>query len=625
MNLANFPLGVLALILGDSSSSHLIIKLWKCGNVALTSKLTKGVTYVDWELSQLASGLCPPRLLHSLHALRHLCIRGTGTLNTAEMVESLLKNLPETLETLELPTPTSLWPSSLDLAQTFPLLQTLCLNTSKSSNGFPPVLLPLPPNLTHLACEGIQLNFTAPFMAILPRTLRSLDARLFIDFGSLDLKPFLEDFEHAPPALEYVKELYWRGDAPKDVPWIPQTLTNIEYHRWSLDDCRFAPPGLCSLQIASAHSRAIDRQSWTSLLPNKLRSLIWMPVNESCFLSSTTIPLLPRTLTSLTIEFADMIEWGSLQDIPNGPDKASKLWPPQLTHMNIIARTSDALTLSLLPRTLLSLTVKTEGAADADFYVGELPEALTTLSLFTLGPHIIRLIGDLPKTLKSLSIASNVEESGGMALSSLKSFPPSITSLSLQLALESDLHHLPQDPVYLLPGITRLSLVRWPTRWFSAIPKTVTQLQITACLCTHGASEEAYWECLPRGLRTLTVYPYLPEASPSPFFSTKCLANLIKIKGLTIPASIAHFPSSAVRSLPREMRSLSISLTNLTMEDAEFIPPSLDWISLGAQVDYSQSGLARFWPINARHAIMSVGHPTTKAIFDARLKALLQS
>lgn len=122
MNLAGLSADVLGLLLSSASSSFLILRLWKCGNRALNSKLAAGVTHVH--LDQVQALRSPyPRMLSELRQLRCLTLKALSSLmeNLEDLVKELHK-LPESLQELRIvpqvpPLSLELWqPLTLSIA-----------------------------------------------------------------------------------------------------------------------------------------------------------------------------------------------------------------------------------------------------------------------------------------------------------------------------------------------------------------------------------------------------------------------------------------------------------------------------------------------------------------------------
>lgn len=150
MHLNLFPSEILGLILGNACSSYHIVRLWKCGNRLLNSKLVNGITFLDLESDSTLTRRMP-RLVLELRHLQHLSLSSLGTLigdadvwcETIEKLPSCLKSLQLKLNSAEL----GLWMARMTkrrsisyprrnyLDQLFPQLETLTFDFSDGSSA----------------------------------------------------------------------------------------------------------------------------------------------------------------------------------------------------------------------------------------------------------------------------------------------------------------------------------------------------------------------------------------------------------------------------------------------------------------------------------------------------------
>lgn len=102
--LANLPKELLAQILCRTSTSFLIISLWKCGDHHLIKQLASAITFLDLKDTRLASTSRYPKLISELTNLRYLSInRGSHPLMdcSRSLSQEIQKIQGSNLETLK--------------------------------------------------------------------------------------------------------------------------------------------------------------------------------------------------------------------------------------------------------------------------------------------------------------------------------------------------------------------------------------------------------------------------------------------------------------------------------------------------------------------------------------------
>lgn len=223
-SLAQLPRDILALILGDSPCS---IRLWKCGNNLLNTKLSSTLKHLTLRHTVILNAQCP-RMLSALSHLRSLSIFShEALLNNPMDWATLRETLPGTLETINIDAKESPYflldfapqwsvlnmsyletdrygrgkSRFADLGSKYPNLTDLAVISKVSRRGQSPFFnsdfAGLPPSLTRFKTDFISLKRgDAIIMRYLPPALTELDTLL-----SLSAHDSQDILECCPPAL----------------------------------------------------------------------------------------------------------------------------------------------------------------------------------------------------------------------------------------------------------------------------------------------------------------------------------------------------------------------------------------------------------------------------------------
>lgn len=622
MRLDLFPPEILGCILGFSSTSYLVIRLWKCGDHVLNKKLAMGVTTTTLrQHPQVATQW--PALLSQLDNLRRLSVSSdTDLVLDPNGWLPTLKALPKTLEALEINSPDE--PLALnghgddeELARTaqekgttlllnigtiFPCLRELFVSNVDHYSLFPV----LPPTLTTLGSTSTIKCGSSPLISLLPRSLERLEAYVLVHFGITEEETLFADWSLAPPNLQHIDILRW-VECPSSAKWIPRSLTSgrIGFSgRQSSPLCArelsSLPPllteasfELCtSARCKESHHRPGD--TWSSQLPKSLKALRAMP---SAVLSPHSIQSLPSSLTKLDITEISGAAWNQLithDSIIN--------WPPCLEVLSLSIDNLNAGTLAILPRNIkeLELKVRTSGLPKA-LFADALPSTLQALSVrfATRGSGEVPIIGNLPTSLTDITLHHDGYEC--FALTGL-SLPDSLTSL---IYTSSVVLKQLTEPWALPRGLTVLELAHWRFDWFGAIPPSVTHLNITH-LCSDPLSPPSSEIDLFSDLTPSVVVLKIENNYPIPDrvleLSSTAFSTLVNLEVIFAPTALL-LPSKAIRTLPRTLRELDIPVKRLEAEDITFIPPDLTICFTETGIDWQIPNLAEHWPVRALNSV----------------------
>lgn len=614
----NFPLHrlpreILTCIFDHPSTSHTAIKLWKCGDRALHSKLSKCMTSLRlWCLPWMEISL--PPVVSQLRHLRHLALRSDNDLMKDHRQWPIFFNaLPGTLESIRiasLDSSKALLNSGpkepvitfyergtsalIDLGRLFPRLETLAVLPIFSEHNhtalmtIKPVDLPgLPSTLTSLMLK-IVIHPSA--MALLPPSLLHFSGDIwFVN----DAKSSEEVTDYDPsnasliPSLQSIAGIH----LPLffDYRWLPRTLTSIHpeiRHTWDLRLASRLPPLVKNLHIMAFHPeirKSIENGDLCSL-PRYLTEL-----TLERFPLGGLISQLPRTLIKLFI-----VQWGyqNWLDIQKQIVQEEANWPPLLQDLDI----NPAPTLEyidLLPTTLTSMTLTLRSREELDGH--RLPPKLNRLTINSgLGWDLDNSIitGKLPSTLKVLDTRRR-----SLTDESIDSLPSSLRTWGTDaLALDQLLH-----PTFLALNLLVFECDVWRYDWFKHLPRSITSLalpDIQAMPSRSDLEDGGFFEALPPRMVSLLlgVLKLSEDVWPVQRLS-KSLPHLmeLKIKRLGI------MPSKFVQELPKGLIEVSIQLQTLDPEDASFLPPSAN------RINFSDCRIREhvlpYWPFMANSSL----------------------
>lgn len=626
MLLDELPTELLGFILSADYSSPMTMRLWKCGCKLLNFKLSTSVTRFELRnMRAVFPGALLPRLLLNFHRLRSLRIE-----SRKELVKSLpewpmlLSNFPVTLEALHIASPDAPFaflnhtpestiselrtiktdyargPSNLiDMDRLFPRLHTLKID---------PPRFDLPP----------RTPFQLDDFAGLPSQLLHFEAQIFVDasewsklallpasiqyLGELSLKN-LRAFNNLPQwpitLLPNLLELRsYDFDRLQSVHWLPRSLTRFDgVAAWSFEIARAWPPLVGELWIGKIDENSFISQHtiWHDELPPSLTKL---HIDEDCPNRSERIRLDPlaRFPTSLTLLTSrSPIYWITDNETPYASATAMASTWPNLKEIDLssLAYSPDHWNLPKhLETASLWISRSWQGRSihdDSDpVDLSFLPASLTTLHTRILC-HKYALSGTLPPRLQTLSL-----NTGFMTRENFNLLPNSITDLKSSCRRLK--HELLTSVGWTLPSfLTRLSIKYWHCDGLESLPGSLTSLHIeelgglddTPCL-----NQGSLFEKLPIGLTSLDL-----AQSPIPnLIPTQRLSHLRSLRSLST-ISLCLWESDILRNLPRGLRQLDLRLVRLDEVDAPFLPPNLESVTLGNQIDYATSSIGLYWPL----------------------------
>lgn len=590
MNLAHFPGDVLAHILSPHTPSSAYIRLWKTGNRLLQHRLSSAITSVN--LRPIHRYYKFPSMVSQLPRLRHFTF-DTFVSKYVDQFRAILPMLPRNLQSLEVnfhslsqfknyhayKPPTQNDPRYLhylrnfDIHALFPLLLSLTLKESWSSdfNALrPDELLPgLPSTLTVLQL-GDWIVDRVPFASLLPRSLVRLDCKLcYLYSDATPLECFEVDCMDAPTSLQYIKGIHLPGTSAT-FRWLPKSLTQ-------LDDLAIALYGSYSLQLP-VFVKKLCLLSWdtSSLSFGSVMHLtdLEFPVDQ-CF-PLERIDCLPSALTRLKLSFCETLE--ELNDLKARDTNLDLLWPPGLTDLEISTITSFSGYLVTLPRSLKILTAS-EKLEISPSYLDDLPPLLHTLHLYSHADYI----GNWPANLQSLYL-SRCGRFG-----QCPPLPPSVTKFSMARQGALPILFTGEEPALLHCSVlTTLIFTKWSSDRLHLIPRTATDLDIHEVICPISPKKPLdHFDQLPPSLTKLRACG--EKDNNQKLTSLAHLRNLTSLELVDL-----YIPSSDIRLLPQNMKTLKIWIEPLDSIDLVFLPLTLTECDL--RLDWTTSGIADHWP-----------------------------
>lgn len=246
LSLVHLPPEILSHIVSFSSSSFIILKLWKSGDALIRSKLAAGAQHVYFKDS---SSFCFPMpvLITELRTIRSLRLHfAKKVVSESSQWLSLLLPLPATLETLELlvsnksvplpleacvpasallpPTHDSSMPSTtsgsgplINLARRFPRLTRLVIPHETALECFPATLTFLGSSRSKIDCTKSPI-----YASRLPPSLTELNLVIeYKDFALEHLALIADDWQRAPPHLTRMSYLTFSPTTPTSFAFAP--------------------------------------------------------------------------------------------------------------------------------------------------------------------------------------------------------------------------------------------------------------------------------------------------------------------------------------------------------------------------------------------------------------------
>lgn len=586
--LGNIPSEILAHILCRHAASYLVVRLWKCGNRELNSRLAQGITWLDlrgfFRNEDLHRPL--PSMVLELRNLRHLGVYTYGRL-VAQITDlsPTLEMLPESLESLELGSSDllpwlasmSLKPSHIppiNLAKCFPRLTHLALTPYE--NGVARLidvnLLPvLPPTLTSLRHSVKWKGNDLDFIRILPPSLLVMDC--IVD-SSESLDERAAAWAHAPKNLHTLGIL---AGEYTSLAWLPRTIVSAAILTVSLvpEILPTFPPALSTIIINQVDLASLGN-TWTSVLPKSLTKLI-LTDSKSSHLLGANIATLPASLAEFCVRRRNnqnLANWVEVEDAIKAGESSDpnfSFWPPSLTVLEFSGKLQSFESVHLLPSTLRSLTLP-------------------------LRPHQL--------------VSSNGPE--------LAQIFPHITHLDLS---DPDSYQV-ATRFALPPGITSLKLQKWRIDWFEDIPRSVIDLQIMDCEADWKESEtKDLFAELPAGLRSLVIYFSECFDSEYPVLPASSFSTLRELRKLLVKE--AELPIAVLGNLTPTLKSLSYVDKlgeEITPSDLAHMPPNLEYFQTAATLFNEES--AQYWPV--RCPPPAIYGPNFNAILKARIDKMLR-
>lgn len=636
LKLSLLPSELLGLILNGYSHSYLAIELWKCGDSTLNGRLSSGLTHLY--LEQTSSIPCRlPSVVYCLRSLRFLSVVSCSWLMRHPLDWSEARsNLPKSLETLKLvakdvpfvfmnfapewtledhvyvETDYALGKSRfIDIEALLPKLRRLKLRRFRIYDHLEHSILArdlpgLPSKLTRLSTYSIDADHDYPYvLSKLPRTLTRLGAilSLFYDeelYQPEAIQPPVDDWNDAPPHLEYLDDIFTSYPNPNDVSWLPRSLTRIgqAYHGgddpWGPQVSRTFPPLISTMRIDSVYYDAFKELgvNWTETLPSTLTSFklqCYQRESEVSLQSLKSLPLMKElTVSSPYTTWKDTL----------GENFAATFPSLEVLNANCEMHFSQ---LHALPSTLRSVTIEMCGdlgfsqSLDGDKLPPNLNELRLTFDEYEVECSLT-IVSALPSHLTRLHIYVN--GSGRAPIVNRKDFealPPSLTDLAISIAgIENT------DDTWKLPPMLRAFEVSgWHMSALKNFPCSLAEL--TLCNRIDGYLERPTFALLPAGITHLMIDSSDTKADCQGTLSSDSFSTLKHLRTLNLDIPW-KFPSRFLRHLPRHLRTLIAPLESFEPEDAPFLPPRLTTCSLGLRDgEMVHSDILKNWPASVDH------------------------
>lgn len=673
MLLNELPPTLLDVILGNHAISYAVIKLWLCGNLALSSRLSRGITYVHLKSLYGAAQCRFPRMLCELRALRYLSIsnRDVQLLDNPSDWTFVISRLSGTLETLRIrsldtrhalmnyaPTPrhTDLvcierpfadgTSRLLDMDTLFPRLHTLKLR------GFARLyagdLFGLPSTLTRFIAD-LNINYSElqtaiSCLACLPKSLLHLDGVIRQSSMGSDVMHFANDWLSCPPSLESIRtltapELKHLMVAPPIFPLaphsdrvgkrphyetilrsLPRTLQRCSmagsWFCWSLETSRTLPPLLENLSLLDIDSDTFTsaESNWAIELPRHLTSLELKPSSQTLTLDAQMITALPRTLTTLSLAFELRLDFSQFSESKSWE---GGIWPPTLEtlelHGSFHLTPSDLIWLPSALRTLC-VPIQTPEHGPLKIEAMWMPEKLTSLELVVSGGLLASQV-EVPPSLTKFAYVEQFFESQGIEKKYFEALPSSILTLNMyETPFTRDT--LGEAEAWKLPcRLTALSIQEWRCDWLEQLPRTLTSFD---CMQLYGlptaliVQSGGLFEALPHNLTHFAISEMAPDMIDELFvLPSQRFDSLASLTYLTIYG--ARVASSILQEIPRDLTYLALLLPIIEECDAPYIPSKLTHFFVDEeQLIRPETYLFQHWPLRALGNLIPHHHPIIK-------------
>lgn len=612
--LSSLPSEILGHILSDSATNFVVVRLWKCGNRLLCSKLSSGVRRVRLT-AQFPIYNKFPLFFGELRILTHLTLKyhrsvmkhspdwmtfmhslpsslESLSIRSMDVDEALLNFAPEWTAENRLCIETEYARGSsnlIDMETLFPRLHTLKLEPCAEVETDPSIdssdFAGLPSTLTCLHAN-FYLNYKADsgVMHLLPRSLRELRGGPIRGFGKSFFERLVADWANAPPQLEIFTGFYPRKDI-HHLTWLPRSITEYDGLRpdWTLTSALSCPPLLQQHSIAGVDLQSFRSAgtNWIQALPSRLTDLsVWFDPKAVLHLQD-----LPTTLIKLRLN-AHGVVWHHIGGLSDDAAQSSKSWPPRLESLDIFEMPHTHF--NHLPTTLTNLKVsfckhvasgiwKPELEVDASLF----PPHITSLSCqIPYGAEegrALSLYGPLPAKLRTLKLMATERRRAPVTRSSFASFPQTLTSLHYgSLAGASEDSASADFPL----DLKTLETEEFNCEWFGTLPRSLTAFKTSHFNVSDTLKADGrIFEGLPASLERLEVTGKDLTSNVLPSQRLASVAPL-RLRELCL-YNCGKFPSSFMRELPPTLEIVSVDFQELLEEDALFFPPKLANMNLG--------------------------------------------
>lgn len=574
---------LIGLILSYKCVLSSAIPLWLTGNKQLQRQLAQGVTDVRLKSTSPKSLCCFPSCLKELRHLRTLIVNREGNrILFPSSATSTIRSLSPTLKKLSLSFHGSA-PILFGLTQDAGAFSAQILNFMAAYLFIPPSSWSFKaafPQLESLGLNGAP--WSAAMVAHLPTSLTSIK-----DIVQDDLPTFTAFVQALPPQIQHL-----------DFIRIPRTLPQPSFL------ALFSARNLLTLKWYL--SDALSHLSDVSLLPRTLTELPSSNLNDpSQLLAQEAIDALPPALTRLPcladwhsdLSFAHLKDLESLGDtdwVQPGPPlsvAAIKRLPANLRCLNLQSDLAG-MTRSDWPPLLTKLEWQPSVSLEAVFSLQELPPRLVTLSILEEFQVPSKMIGLLPRTLRTLRMYCFPFEHGVDI-----DFPPNLTLLNLDTV---DNNWLVVEPMVVKDRSkpTQIRTVKFRIGKTShvdaletapkvvssfplhCIPRTLVDLRLPCCIHASQLLD------LPPRLQQLDVHEILIDAdfdANDPLLLPKMSALYdvgLKQDDIVTPASYLSLPASGASLLPRSLRIIECQSSHFWRRcDWRRLPPNLEMIS----------------------------------------------
>ena len=611
----------------------LVIKLWKCGDRLLNSKLSAGITHMNLlEMRNIPLRSTFPRLIFNLRNLRYLRIEARYSIfKTPGELSEVISHLPGSLEKLKIVDVFALvatldWSQTpchdeqiddfllqpyrssappLDLKRILPQLQSLKLRSNMSLSGLPlhaNAYLPL--TLTQLGVRVmIQTKDEWSSLKLLPKTLREMKLEM----------AELPDLEWPSTELPNVQRISIHSLEPESsIKWLPPTLTELNCKvDWSFRNAQVWPSSTRFLAIEhvdldSFHSNGSD---WCSMLPKSLEKL---HLTRNCKLELS----LPDLLAKLPLGIKSVQLAGpSISPSIGNPPSFLNLKELHLHYIAVAQLTS-------LPQTLETLHFSIEEPTATTIVLNQLPPKLTSLILYMsidATDDMIKLQGHFPSGLTLLDLSSSQLDE-----TTIPEFPTSITTLSFYLRNLLPLHeHALLLQSKLPPNLTRFNADSWHCDALESLPSSLQSLRfrdLFGCYNSPKTLEGGLFDKLPVGIASFSCRCPHPDGPRNQAMLPA--QRMLHMRNLRIINFYGRYASAWLRQLPQSLQNIYIGLAELNEEDIPFIPPNVTYLDFGDSISYNSALLCSTWPLSAEPVAVRNRGAVQKAFRARRLEHL---